>query len=85
MSFINFFWIATIQIQTIHIRDHMGKENTTISLVDWKLIMFEHKGVKIVKVICCLSILFSHVKSKKLVTKQMRLNDIKNWIQEGAA
>jgi len=31
--------------------------------------MFDHEGVKITKMISSLSILFLHVKSKKLVTK----------------
>jgi len=30
-------------------RDHIGKENITISLANWKIIMFDHKGVKTVK------------------------------------
>jgi len=32
--------------------------------------MFDHKGVQIAKVILSLSIFFSHIKSKKLVTKK---------------
>jgi len=44
-----FFWNVTIQIQFRNVRDHIGKENTTISLVDWKLIMFDHEGVKTAK------------------------------------
>jgi len=38
--------------------------------MDWKIVMFDHKGVKIAKVIWSLLILFLHVKSKKLVTKK---------------
>jgi len=37
-----FFWIAAVQIQTRHVKDYIGKENTTISLRDWKIIMFEN-------------------------------------------
>jgi len=74
VSFINFFLIAIVQIQTRHARDHGGKENSTISLIGWKIIMLDHEGVKIVKVIWSLSICFSQGKSKKLVTKKnMRL------------
>jgi len=39
----------TIQIQTKHVEDLIGKENTIISLEDWKIIMFDDEGVKIVK------------------------------------
>jgi len=35
---------------------HTGKENTTISLIDWKILMFDHKDVEIVKVIWTLFI-----------------------------
>jgi len=48
----------------------MKKENTTVSLMDWKIIMFDHEGVKIAKVIWSLSILFSHVKSKNWSPKK---------------
>jgi len=59
------------KIQIKHVRDHMGKENTTISQVmDWNFIMFDHKGVKIVKVIWSLSFFFLHVKLKKPITKK---------------
>jgi len=40
-----------MQIQTKNVRDYIGKENTTISLVDWKIIMFNYKGDKTLKVI----------------------------------
>jgi len=29
----------------------MGKENTKISLTDYKIILFDHKGVEILRVI----------------------------------
>jgi len=67
---INVFWIVTVQIQTRHVRDHIGKENTTISLVDGKIIMFDHESVKTMEVIWSLSIYFSGVKSKKVVTQK---------------
>jgi len=51
-------------------RDSIGKANTTMSLMDWKIIMFDHKGVKITKVIWSLSILLLNDKTKKLVTKK---------------
>jgi len=56
----------------------MEKENTTISFMDWKVIMFDHEDVKIVKVIWTISVFFSHVKTKKLVTKKYmkQLKDI---------
>jgi len=44
--------------------DHISKENTRISLMDWKIIMFDQEGVKIVKVIWSFSIFFLQVKSK---------------------
>jgi len=44
-----FFWNITIQIQTRHVTNHKRKENTTISLMDWKIIMFNHEGVKTMK------------------------------------
>jgi len=50
--------IVIAKIQNGHVRDYMGKENIAISLMDWKIIVFDHKGVKIVKVIWSLSILF---------------------------
>jgi len=62
------FWIVTIQIQTRDVRDHLGKKK---SLMDWKIIMFDHERVKTLKVILSLSILFSYVKSKKLVNKEI--------------
>jgi len=37
--------------QTRHVRGHMEKTHTIISLMDWNIIMFDHKGDKIVKVI----------------------------------
>jgi len=65
ISCINFFWIVTIQIQTRHGRDHIGKEKTTISLMEWKLIMFDHECVKTAKVMWSLSTSFrkSNLKS----------------------
>jgi len=61
---------VTIQIQSRHVRHHIGKENTSISLMDWKIVMFDHEGVIIVKKSWSLSILFLHdVKSRKLVSK----------------
>jgi len=59
---LNFF--LTIQFQTRHVRDHMGKENTIISLMGWKIIMFDYEGVKTMKANWSLSILSSYVKSK---------------------
>jgi len=48
-SNINFFELQLykfkLDIQTRHIRDHMGKENTTISLMEWMIIMFDHESV----------------------------------------
>jgi len=44
-----FFGNVIIQIQTRDIKDHLGKENATISLMDWKIIMFDHEGVKLQK------------------------------------
>jgi len=38
--------------------------NCPLSLMDWKIIMFDHEGVKTMKVIWSLSIFFSRVKSK---------------------
>ncbi len=32
---------VTVQIQIRHVRDHLGKENTTISPMDWKIIRFD--------------------------------------------
>jgi len=46
ISCTNLFCTVTVQIQTQYVRDHLGKENTTISLMDWKIIMFDHEGVK---------------------------------------
>jgi len=69
-----FLWIVIVNIQTRHVRDDMGKENTTISLIDWKIIMFDHEGVKTTKVIWSLSILFLHVKPKIDITKK---NEVK--------
>jgi len=37
--------------------------------MEWKIIMYDHEGVKIVKVMWSLSIFFLQVKSKKLVIK----------------
>jgi len=34
-----------------HVRDHIGKENTIVSLIDGKIKMFDHEGVKVAKVI----------------------------------
>jgi len=77
ISCINFFWIVTIQIQTRHVRGCIGKENITISLIEWKIIMFDHEGIKTTKVMWSLSLLFLQVKSKKLVTKKiMRLKGL---------
>jgi len=71
------YLFITAQIQTKHVGDYMRKENTTISLIDWKIMMFNHEGVKITKVIWSLSILFSHVKTKKNGhPKDMRLKGI---------
>jgi len=54
---VSIFKIVTVEIQTRHVRDHIEKENTTISLMDWKIIMFDHEGVKTMKwVIWSLSI-----------------------------
>jgi len=39
------------QIQTRHIKDPVEEENTTILLMDWKIIMFDYEGVKTMKVI----------------------------------
>ena len=72
----NFFGNVIVQIQTRHIKDHL-EEKKTLSFTDWKLIMFDHEGIKIAKVTWSLSIQFSKVKSKKLVTKKnMRLKDL---------
>ncbi len=71
MSCINFFGIVTVQIQIRDVRDHMGKENTTISLMGWKIIIFDHEGVKTLNVIWSLSILLSHVNSKIGVMKEI--------------
>jgi len=49
ISCTNVFWIVTIEIQTRYVRDHIGKENITISLMDWKIITFDHEGVKTTK------------------------------------
>jgi len=68
---INFFWIVTIKIQTRHTIDYVGKENTTISLMNWKIIMFDHEGAETAKVISSLSILFLHVKFENMVTKNI--------------
>jgi len=46
-----FLKIMTEKIQTRHVRNQIEKENTTILLMDWKIIMFDHEGVKIAKVI----------------------------------
>jgi len=70
-----FFWIVIVQIQTRHIRDRLGKENTSTLLMDWKIIMFNHEGVQIAKVMWSLWILFSQVKSKKLVTKKYKIKE----------
>ena len=56
--------IVTVQIQTTYVRDHIGKENTIVSLVDWKIIKFDQEGVETMKVMKSLSILFSHLKFK---------------------
>jgi len=72
-KFYQFLKIVTIQIQIRHVRDHMGKENTIISLMDWKIIMFDHEDIKTVKVIWSLSIFFPHVKSKKWSPKKYEL------------
>jgi len=45
------------------VRDHMGKENTTISLMDWKIIMLDHKGFKLCK--CFEVFQFSFYKSNR--------------------
>jgi len=66
-----FFGNVTVQIQTRHVRDCIGKENTTISLMEWKITMFDHEGVKTTIVMWSLSIHFSQVKSKKLMTKKL--------------
>jgi len=47
------------------------KKNTTILLLDWKITIFDHEGVKTVKVIWNLSIIFSHVKFEIEVTKKI--------------
>jgi len=44
--------------------DHIGKKNITMSPTDWKIIMFDHKGVKTMNVIWILSIFFIHIKSE---------------------
>jgi len=44
------------------VRDHIGKENITIPLTDWKIIMFDHEGIKTMKTSqfsFCMSILKS--------------------------
>jgi len=56
--------------------DHIGKENTTFSLVDWKILIFNQEGVKIIKVtVWSLSIQFWHLESKIGVIKNMRLKE----------
>jgi len=67
---VSIFLIVIIQIQNRHVRDHIEKEITTISLMDWKIIMFDYEGDKTTKMMSSLSIFFSQVKSKKLVTKK---------------
>jgi len=62
ISWINFFWIVTVQIQTRHSRDHIGKQNTTITLQNWNIIMFDHEGVKTTKIFE-LSFCMSNLKS----------------------
>jgi len=42
----------------------------------WKIIVFNHEGVKIAKLSWSLSILFSHVKSKSWSPKNMKLKDL---------
>jgi len=34
-------------MQTRHVRDEIGKENTTISLMDLKIITFDHEVLKL--------------------------------------
>jgi len=65
------FLIVIIQIQTRHVEDYIGKENTTISLMDWKIIMFDHEGFKMVESnVKSFNLLFT-CQSKKLVTQKI--------------
>ena len=48
-------------------------DNTTISFKDWKIIMFDHEGVKITKAIWRLFILFPHLKFKDLITQKYKV------------
>jgi len=66
--------------------DHIGKENSIVSLMDWKIIMFDEEGVKIVKVIWSLSIFFLRVKSKlkswkKYEVEGHNMNINHNWFK----
>jgi len=48
------------------------KKNMIVSLMNWKIIMFDQEGAKIAKVgVWSLSIYFSHVKSKIEVMKNI--------------
>jgi len=90
ISCINFLWIVTIQIQTRNVRDQIGKENTTISLMDCKIInlyIYQKRKEKkdynvwsrLQKVIWCLSILFLHVKSKSWSPKKYEVKGLNKY------
>jgi len=52
MSFVNFLKFVTVQSQNRHVKGHMGKKRKIISLMDWKIIMFDYEVLKLfVKVI----------------------------------
>jgi hypothetical protein len=54
-----FLRIVIVQIETRYVRDHIENENTTIPHTDWKITMFDRKGVKPMKVINFEAILYS--------------------------
>jgi len=70
-----FFWIVTIQIQTRHVRDHIGKENTTIAFKDWNIIMLDHQGFKTMKIF---ELSFCMSNLKNWLPKNVRLKGITN-------
>jgi len=45
--FLSIFLNCTIQIQSRDVRNHIGEENTTLSLMDWKVRMFDQKWFEV--------------------------------------
>jgi len=71
INFITFITLITIQIQTKRVIDYAWKQKQQYH---WKIIMFDQEGVKSMKVIWSLLILFLHLNIK---LRSLRKHEVK--------